>query len=109
MNETKFSAQVQTLARLCGWSTHHTHDSRGSADGFPALVMVRGPRLIFAELKTDAKSSRLTPEQKEWIDALGVVEDELPLPDDAYPLRIAPVLVFVWRPADWGSIEKTLR
>ncbi len=41
--EKPFQAQVVELARLSGWLTYHTHDSRRSQSGFPDLVLVRAP------------------------------------------------------------------
>lgn len=52
--EKRFQAQIVTLARTLGWAEHHTYDSRRSPAGFPDLVLLRPPRLILAEVKTDA-------------------------------------------------------
>jgi hypothetical protein len=67
------------------------------AAGFPDLVMVREPKLVFAELK--APRGRLSAEQSAWIGALQLVA-----PDSAG----YDVLVRVWRPADWPEIEQML-
>ncbi len=93
LTEKEFQARGLTLARLNGWKTYHTHDSRRSAPGFPDLVLVRPPRLIFAELKSE--KGRLRPAQVEWLEALAEVER-------------APE-VFLWRPGDFGDIQSTLR
>lgn len=69
--EAAFQDEVLGLARLYGWRAYHTHDSRRSAPGFPDLVLVRPPRLIFAELKTD--TGRVKPEQEAWLEALAEV------------------------------------
>jgi hypothetical protein len=87
----EFQAQVLQLARLCGWRVYHTHDSRRRAVGFPDLVLVKGPYLIFAELKCD--KGRLTEAQEEWIAAL----------------RAAGAPAYCWRPGDWSDIERILR
>ena len=50
--EKRFQRTLMQLARLTGWCFYHTHNSRHSAMGFPDLCLVRGNRLIFAELKT---------------------------------------------------------
>lgn len=60
--------------------------------GFPDLVLARGGRVIFAELK--AQRGTVRPEQQEWLDTL----------------RACPgVEVVVWRPSDWESVEAALR
>lgn len=92
LSEQAFQAQVLDLARLTGWLCYHTFDSRRSAPGFPDLVLVRPPVIIFAELKTDAGTLR--PEQHGWLDALGACPG---------------VDVFLWRPGDWKRIEEVLR
>lgn len=91
LTEKAFLAQVIALARLCRWKVYHTHDSRHSQAGFPDLVLLKGPRLIFAELKVGR--NRATPEQVEWMEAL------LPVPG---------VEVFLWLPNDWDQIKQVL-
>lgn len=91
ITEKTFMAQVIRLARLFGWRHYHTHDSRRSAAGFPDLVLVRGPRLIFAELKTD--TGKLSLDQQAWLLTLGG----------------AGATARVWRPRDWSAIEAELR
>jgi hypothetical protein len=68
VSEKHFRAQVVELARLSGWLCYHTFDSRRSAPGFPDLVMVRPPHVIFAELKSE--SGKLRPEKDGWLEAL---------------------------------------
>ena len=89
--ESVLQTQVLALARLYGWRWYHTHDSRHSPPGFPDLVLVRGARVIFAELKT--QRGRLTLDQRAWL------ED----------LRATCAEVYVWRPADLPVIAAILR
>jgi len=92
ISEKAFQAQVLDLARLSGWLVYHTHDSRRSAPGFPDLVLVRPPVVLFAELKSE--EGRLRPEQRDWLEAMwgcGDVEARL------------------WRPSDWPEIEGMIR
>jgi hypothetical protein len=91
ISEKAFLAQVRQLAHLLGWLCYHTHDSRRSQPGFPDLTLVRGSRLLFAELKTD--TGRVTAAQQQWLDALAAAGQE----------------VYVWRPCDWAAIEAALR
>jgi hypothetical protein len=91
LNERAFQQQVLGLARLCGWSWYHTHDSRRSPAGFPDLVLCKPPRLLVVELKSQA--GRVRPEQAVWLDAL----------------RRCGVDARLWRPGDWAEIERTLK
>ena len=92
VRECDFQAQVQDLARLCGWRTYHTYDSRRSPEGYPDLCMVRSPRLVYAELKSER--GKLTPAQLEWLAELR---------------EIAGVETYVFRPSDWDEIVELLR
>ena len=91
MSERQLLQAIVDLATLRRWGTYHTHDSRHSAAGFPDLTMVRGRRLIFAELKTE--KGRLTTDQRAWLEALALTSAE----------------VYCWRPSSWPEIEATLR
>jgi hypothetical protein len=90
VSEESFQGAVIEYAALNGWLTYHTRDSRRSTPGYPDLTLVRGERLIFAELKTD--KGVLRPEQRVWLEAL----------------ETAGVEVHVWRPKDWLEIMAAL-
>jgi hypothetical protein len=93
VTEKQFQAQVMDLARLLGWGPiYHSWISIRSAPGFPDVVLLRPPRCIFAELKTE--HGRVNVAQHQWLDAL----------------RDCPgVEVFVWRPSDLPTIAELLR
>ncbi len=107
VSEEVFQGQVIELARMLGWRVAHFRGARvqrrdGSvryqtpvqADGagFPDLVMVRGGRLIVAELKS--ARGRTRAEQETWLAAFeGVPGCE----------------VYVWRPRDWDALAGVLR
>ena len=55
--EADLMGQVRALARRHGWLCSHTHNSLGSDEGFPDLVLVGPERIIFAELKTRVGNS----------------------------------------------------
>lgn len=99
MTEKALQTNVQQLAKLRGWLTYHTYDSRRSDPGFPDLVMARGRRLIFAELKSER--GRVSPAQAEWLAELQIF---------AVYCGSGTVGVYVWRPSDWlsGEIEEEL-
>ena len=98
--EADLLASVMELARACGWTVWHFHDSRrqvgevtyiGDADakGFPDLVMVRKGDLIFAELK--AEKEYPSPAQK-----------------DAHKKLSRAAAAYIWRPHDLPEIERRL-
>ena len=88
--ESTLLSRVTRLARQRGWLVYHTANSQGSQPGFPDLVLVRGDRVLWAELK--AKSGWVRPEQRQWLDALAA----------------AGQTVRVWRPSDWREITAAL-
>lgn len=99
--EDAFTGQVIELARYYGWRTAHFRPAQtgkgwrtpvaGDGKGFPDLVLVRPPELIFAELKTD--KGRVAPAQKEWLERL---------------LAVAAVETYVWRPRDFDELHARL-
>lgn len=94
MNEAAFQSLIVELARLMGWThIYHTHDSRRSASGFPDLVLIRGPRILFIEIKSE--TGRVSADQESWLEAL----------------RATCAEVYLWKPEHWksGEIETTLR
>jgi len=68
VSEKDFMAAVRQLAELFGWKVFHPLRMRGSSPGWPDLVLCRGRRLIFRELKTGR--GKLTTDQRAWIAAL---------------------------------------
>lgn len=91
VSERDFQAQILHLARLAGWRSYHTFDSRRSTKGFPDLCLVRPPMIVFAELKSE--TGKLRPEQREWLDALS---------------RVPGVAAKLWRPSDFEEIQTML-
>lgn len=106
-SETAFRATVIEGAQRLGWRVWSIQDDLYAAlfvaakelgihislpaPGWPDLVLVRGDRLLFVELKSNTGAVR--PEQKEWLDALGETCAD----------------VWVLRPRDWDQFEDTLR
>jgi hypothetical protein len=101
-SEAAFTATVLELARVLGWRVVHFRPARtargwrtpvqGDGAGFPDVVLVKPPRVIFAELKSD--TGTVSPQQRAWLDALG---------------RCPGVEAHVWRPRDLREIEASLR
>ena len=109
-SEQEFMRHVMAYAKARGWLVYHTHISKRSTEGFPDLCMVRGGRLVFAELKREpprlkngapsvAATYEPTVAQWTWLDALG----------DVTPGFGGAVSAFLWRPSSWGQIEEVLK
>jgi len=102
ISESEFTRLLIAVARGLGWRTAHFRPARlksgrwatpvqGDATGFPDLILVRGKRLLAIELKS--RSGRLRPEQRDWLDALGLVPG---------------VTCVVARPGDWPALMELL-
>ena len=89
--EKVFQGHVERLAQGLGWRTYHTWNSMRSVKGFPDLVLVRGERLVFVELKAERK--KLTREQEEWRGDL---------------LASGRCECYVWRPSNWDALGEVL-
>jgi hypothetical protein len=90
VTESEHQEAVIDLAKMLRWRVYHTFDSRHSEPGFPDLVLVRGPRIVFSELKRD--TGKITAHQASWLAGLMAAGGE----------------VYVWRPRDWDQIVETL-
>ena len=111
LTEAAWQAQVEGLARFYGWRTYHPPDNRPAGragrpqrvtSGFPDLVLLRGPELLFVELKTD--KGRASPEQREWLGELAAVGDACAQSAN-YP---ATVEAYIWRPRDFDDVHARL-
>lgn len=91
LTEKVWQAQVTHIARPAGWRVYHTRFSVMSEAGFPDLCLVRPPRVLFVELKTDI--GNLTTAQHEW----GLLLSQCP-----------GIEYYVWRPAMVESVYLTL-
>lgn len=91
--EAKFQAWVIGRAVGYGWDRdliYHSLHSMGSQAGFPDLVLVKGARVIFWELKSP--TGKATPAQEKWIEAL----------------RAAGCVAAVVWPKDWRMVNEEL-
>ncbi len=101
ISERDFQSQVIDLARQTGWKLCHFRPGKTAGGrwatqmsgdiGYPDLTLVRGDRLIFAELKS--ANGTATPQQVEWLQALNLVEH---------------VTAQLWRPHDLDAIATLL-
>lgn len=83
MTERQLQDLILDAARKLGWLVYHTHDSRRSQPGFPDLVLVKGKRILYRELKR--QTGRTTPDQDTWLAALTTAGQD----------------ARIWRPTDW--------
>jgi hypothetical protein len=103
MTETEFTNELLKWAKVYGWRRFHVRNSGYGGNsyvqgdkGFPDLVLVRPPRLIFAELKIEKKEP--TPEQIEWLTDLSENSH------DVYGMPSSAVETYTWRPEMWSEI-----
>jgi hypothetical protein len=90
--EKAFTRQIADAARLFGWMRYHAWLAVNSPAGWPDEALVRGDRLILAELK--AIDGVPTERQATWLYALAAVPG---------------IEVYLWRPPDLEEIKETLR
>ena len=88
--EGVFQLAVMDLARALGWEPVHFRQMIGNPSGYPDLTIIRGERVILAELKRE--TGKVSRRQQEWIDRMAAVG----------------TTVHVWRPSDWDAIREAL-
>jgi len=91
LTERAWMRLVTDYAHLRGWLVYHSWRSDHSPAGYPDLTLVRGERLVFAELKS--QRGELTSSQRAWLTDLE---------------RVPGVTVAVWRPDDWQEVQRAL-
>jgi hypothetical protein len=104
-SERDWQATVLQYAALRGWRAFHDNATNAprrcsgcgairhlprNAPGWPDLVLVRRPDVLFVELKSDA--GKVDHDQQRWID----------------DLRACGQRVYVWRPRDWDDVQRVL-
>ena len=104
-NGARVSQAGRRLATYLGW--HYWHDVATNAPrkcrhcgkelhlprnpaGFPDLLLIRRPRLIWAELKADR--GVVTPDQRDMLEELRSCGQE----------------VYLWRPSMWSELKRYL-
>lgn len=75
LSEKELQSTVIEIMRWQAWRVYHTYDSRRSEPGFPDVVAVKGPRLLFVEFKTE--KGKVTIDQKDWLDQLVNAHDDV--------------------------------
>lgn len=92
VTEAAFQEAVVARAALYHWWVWHDNDARRNEAGLPDLILVRPPRIIFAELKK--QNGRVSAEQRGVLAML----DDCP-----------GVESYVWRPSDEPVLDAVLR
>jgi hypothetical protein len=92
ITERDLTSYVRDLAKTFGWRRYHTFFSVKSTPGFPDELLLRGPRLIVAELKSS--TGRVSEAQSEWLEAWR---------------QIPGAEVFTWTPEHMDEIAEVLR
>ncbi len=107
LSEAALQKAIIELAERLGWRVYHARPAMTAkgrwmtaaqgthSSGWPDLVMLRGPRIVVAELKTDRERSRVSEAQKQWLEAF----------------EAAGAQVCLWTPSAWraGEVEEVLR
>lgn len=90
--EKDFQKQVLQIAKLYRWHAYHPALSKWSERGWPDLALVRPPRLVFAELKSE--QGKVIEHQERWLALLGACPQ---------------VETYLWRPSDLERVAEVLR
>jgi len=97
--EGDLQKSIIEYAEAMGWEVVHINDSRRQkATGLPDLLMIRAPRMVWAELKREpgagGNKNAPTTHQVWWMNELKLSGQE----------------VHLWRPSDWldGLIDPVL-
>jgi hypothetical protein len=93
MTEKQLQRALTDALTLFGWRVFHPWTTVHSAAGYPDLTAVRGPRLLFVELKS--ATGTVTPAQHAWLHALGGVTQR---PE-----------CYLWRPEDLDEALEVLQ
>jgi len=92
-NETELLEQTIELAMLRGWRVTHVRPARTDDgwrtpyqghSGLPDLILARRGQVLLAELKSNDRRAKPTPDQQAWLAAAGGNG-------------------FLWRPTTWES------
>jgi hypothetical protein len=100
ITEIEWQLKVSHFAEQAGWVWFHVPRSRVGkvwltrargplAKGWPDLLLIRGPRIIGAELKTE--KGQMRPDQERVGDLLRTAME-----------------VYTWRPSDWPEVQRIL-
>lgn len=94
MTHAELQNNIVKAAKLCGFRCQYWWKSIHSPAGFPDLFMIKGQKIILAELKVG--NDKLSPSQIEWKDIL---------------TQVKTIEYYEWHEEDWisGSILEILK
>ena len=93
-SEDDLLRHVRKEAKRHRWKAYHPYNSERSEEGFPDVVLVKPPWVIFTELKVDDESrGKLSPDQLVW----KILLEDCP-----------GVRYYLWRPRDFQDILEVL-
>lgn len=122
MTEAQLQKAVMDAAKFYGWLGAHFRPSQTKSGswatamqgdiGFPDIVLVRAPRVLFVELKSE--KGKLSDAQEVWRSALEDCEHDAQahmMTGQCRPGYFAPIEYRLWRPDDWtnGEIQRVLK
>ncbi len=90
LTEAQWQRQIVSLARQFGWTVWHPTIAVYSKGGWPDLVLLRPPRALFWEIKTER--GKVSGDQQRMLDLL----------------RACGLEVAVVRPSDWLWVHEQL-
>ena len=105
MSEAELYEGVADLLKGLGWRYFHisakAYKKHAVREGFLDLIMVKGGRLLFAELKRE--TGNLSDEQQGWL-------ADLRRHDECCVAQVHPYGVYVWKPSQLldGTIARIL-
>jgi len=98
IKEREWQNHVMKIASDLGWLYYHAPDNKpingriqNITAGFPDLVLVKAPRIIYVELKRE--TGKLSPMQEKWL----------------YLLRACGQEAHVWRPSNLNDVINILK
>ena len=91
-SELQFQKAIIAKAQAQGWRYYHNSDSRRATPGWPDLVLVRPPEILFVELKTNKGQAKQT--QLETLNLLSQCNE---------------TTTYIWRPKHWDAIMEILQ
>ena len=107
VSEAAFMDTILQASALYGWLAYHTHDSRRSTAGFPDLVLIKPPRVLFLEVKSErGRLSRAQADVLAMLQECGPGHCQLfPGAKHCFSEGVQAAMV---RPSDWEQIVEWL-
>lgn len=105
LSEAHLEQQLLDLARIRGWLAFHVRDSTRvlmGNTGYPDWTFARRGRLVVVELKRE--DGKLSPEQREWLYAMGWQDEQ----QQWHLSQGSPLRAYVIRPSSFDRFMEVL-